>query len=180
MRLALLACVLVPMLASARDDAKAPVDQAHALINSFGVMCRLEAPDFDHLVAKATAMRMKVLDDRTSTTPKGEHVLDRAWIGMLTTGPFALRAEQMIGPKGIVTSCAVEGPVPDVDAFRDIVIQTHHLNPAQQPQMAEGARTYYWDNFTGDGSTLIMRDMERPTAHFVQVKLVNMVKAVAP
>lgn len=180
MRLALLLCTLSPLFAHARSDVAAPVDHAHALDNAFGVMCQIEAPDFDHLVAKATAMRMKVLNERTSTTPTGEAVLERAWVGMLKTGPFALRAEQMSGPKGIVTTCAVEGPVPSVDAFRDIVIGAHHVNPAQQAQMVDGSPTYYWDNFSGDGSTLIMRTMEQPTAHFVQLKLVNMVKAVAP
>jgi hypothetical protein len=42
---------------------------------------------------------------------------------MLTTGPFALRTEKMSGAKGVMTTCAIEGPVPNVDEFRGIVVK---------------------------------------------------------
>jgi hypothetical protein len=179
-RLALFFCTLLPLQhAQATDDLKAPADRARSLLNSFDVMCNLAMPNFDHLAAKATAMRMMMLDEQSETTPTGETVQEKAWVSMLTTGPFALRIEKMSGLKGIVTTCAIEGPVPDVDAFREIVIKTHRLSTTQKAQMIEGARTYYWDNYSGDGSTLVVRDFERPSGHFVQVKLVNMGKTEA-
>lgn len=73
---------------------------------------------------------------------------------MLTTGPFALRIEKMSGSKGVVTSCAIEGPVPNVDAFRGIVIKAMYLTTTAEPQVIEGSRTYYWDNYAGDCTTV--------------------------
>jgi hypothetical protein len=99
---------------------------------------------------------------------------------MLTTGPFALRAEKMSGAKGVVTTCAIEGQVPNVDEFRGIVVKKMRLTTVSETKVIEGSRAYYWDNYSGDGSTVIVRDMDRPAGHFVQVKLVNMVKPGMP
>jgi hypothetical protein len=171
--------MLFPLHANAEDEAKPQLDRPRSLLNAFEVMCNLNAPDFQRLSAQAAAMRMKVLEDDSESAPAGETVQRKAWVGALTTGPFALRIEKMSGAKGLATSCGIEGPVPDVDAFRDIVIKTLHLAASPAPEVIEGSRTYYWDNYAGDGTTAIVRDMERPSGHFVQVKLVRMVKADA-
>lgn len=164
--LALVLCTLFPLQAKAVDDPKAPIDRARSLLNSFDVICNLAPPDFDHLTAQATAMRMKILDEKSEMTASGETVQRKAWFGMLTSGPLALRIDKMSGSRGVVTTCAIEGPVPDVDAFRKIVIKSHRLNVMQEPQMVDGTRTYYWDNYSGDESTLMVRDFERPSGHF--------------
>jgi hypothetical protein len=175
--LALIMCTMLPFAASAFDDIRPPPDRAHSLLNSFEVMCNLNTPNFEHLSAQATAMRMKVLGDTSETTPAGETVQRKGWVGMLTTGPFALHIEKMSGSKGVATSCAIEGPVPNMDEFREIVIKTLHLTTPPEQQTIEGSHTYYWDNHSGDGRTVIVRNMERPAGHFVQVKLVSMAKA---
>src|SRR5471030_2193521 len=102
-------------------------DRASSLFNSFEVMCNLSLPNFEQLAAQASAMRMKILEDESESTPTGEAVRRKSWFGSLKTGPFALRIETMSGSKGISTSCAIEGAVPDVDEFRDIVIQRLRL-----------------------------------------------------
>lgn len=176
-RLALIMCAMLPFAASATDDVKQPTDQARSLLNSFEVMCNLNTPNFERLSAQAAAMRMKVLEDTSETSPAGETVQKKGWVGISTTGPFALRVEKMSGAKGVATSCAIEGQVPSVDEFREIVIKTLHLTTPSEQQAIEGAYTYYWDNYTAAGYTVVVRNMERPAGHFVQVKLLSMAKA---
>lgn len=176
---ALALCAALPFAAHAADDVRLPADRAGSLLNAFQVMCTADRTDFDHLSAQATAMRMQVLADDTQTSPTGETVRTKGWVGMLTTGPFALRTEQMSGAKGIATSCSVEGPVPDVDAFRGAVIQALRVDGSRAPEMIEGARVYYWDDYGGAGDSLVLRDMDRHAGHFVQVKRVRMIKAPA-
>jgi len=180
MRLALLFCTLLPLCAKAADTPAPALDRPHSLLNSFDVMCNLEPPSFEQLSIKAAAMHLKTLDDSTRTTPTGETMQTRSWLGMLTTGAFALRIEKMDGAKGIATSCAIEGPVPDAAAFREIVVNTHHLGATPEKQVVDGTHTYYWDNYTRDGWTLMVRDFERPAGHFVQVKLLTMAKPGTP
>jgi len=180
MRLPLLLCTLLPFCAQAVDTPAPPLDRPHSLLNSFDVMCNLEPPNFEHLSAKASAMHLKTMGEDTQTTPTGETMQTRSWLGMLTTGAFALTIERMSGAKGVATSCAIEGPVPDVAAFREIVASTHHLNATPEKQVVDGSNTYYWDHYTREGWTLMVRDFERPGGHFVQVKLLAMAKAGAP
>jgi hypothetical protein len=179
-RLALICCTLLSFIANAAnaaDEPKLPPGKAGSLFNSFEVICNVGAPSFEHLSGLAVAMRMKVLEDESETTPTVETIQKKAWVGMLTTGPFALRAEKMSGAKGVVTSCAIEGPVPDVDEFRAMVVKAMHLKTISETRVTEGSRADYWDDDSGEGRTVIVRDMERPSGHFVQVKLVNMAKA---
>jgi len=176
----LIYCAFLPLAAHAVDDAKPPPGRADSLLNSFEVMCNLETPDFEKLSAKAAAMRMQVLEDVSETRQAGQSVQRKAWVGTLATGPFALGTEKMSGAKGVATSCSIEGPVPDVDAFRKLLINTMHLNNPTEVQVIEGSHVSYWDNRPGTGMTVIVRDMERPGGHFVQVKLLNMVGSHAP
>ena len=176
----LICCALLPFAAHAADDPKPPSGRAETLLNSFEVMCNLEAPNFDRLSAKAAAMRMQVLEDVSDIPEAGQSIHRKAWVGMLSTGPFALHTEKMSGAKGVATSCAIEGPVPDVAAFRTLVIDTMHLNEPTEVQVIEGSHASYWDNHPGKGMSVIVRDMERPGGHFVQVKLVDMVESHTP
>lgn len=172
---ALIICTLLPLAAQAFEDAGLPIDRASSLLDSFEVMCHLATPNFEHLVAQAAAMQLLALEDASETTPSGEVIRRRGWIGTLATGPFALRAEKMSGAKGVSTSCSIEGAVPDSVAFRHMVIQRLHLNTAPELETINGAHTYYWDNHDGPGNTVLVGDMDRPNGHFVRVKLLSMV-----
>lgn len=175
--LGLIVCATCSWTARAADDAMPPADRNGSIINAFQVMCTLQAPDFDHLAGQATAMRMHVFADDTSTTPTGETIRQTAWAGMLGTGSFALRAEQMRGVKGVSTSCGVEGRVADVAAFREAAIKTLRLNASSEQRTIEGSHATYWDGYFNEGGTLVLTDMERPAGHYVQLKLLYMVKA---
>ncbi len=175
-KLALVISTMIPFTASAFEDVKPQPDRAHSLFNSFAVMCNLKASNFENLSIQATAMRMGVLEDTSETGPAGETVQKKGWFGMLTTGPFGLHIEKMSGSKGVATSCAIEGAVPNGDAFREITIKALNLTTPTEQQAIEGASTYFWDNYNGDGNTVIVRNMVRPAGHFVQVKLVSMAK----
>jgi hypothetical protein len=176
----LIYCAFLPCAAHAADDAKPPSGRADSLLNAFEVMCNLETPDFEKLSAKAAAMRMQVLEDISELPQAGQSIQRKAWVGMLTTGPFALGTEKMSGAKGVATSCSIEGPVPDVDAFRQLVINTMHLSDPTEVKVVEGSHVSYWDNRPGKGMTIMVRDMERPGGHFVQVKLLDMVGSHTP
>lgn len=178
-RLMLAVVMSLPFGANAADGAQAPPDRAHSLFNSFELMCNLRAPDFEQLSAQAAAMRMQALEDESSSTANGEAIRRKGWVGMLSTGAFALRIESMSGSKGTTTSCAIEGPVPDAEVFRGIVISTFRLTAVAEVQVHGTERSYYWDGYAGDGTTLVVRDMDKPSGHFVQVKLLNMIKAEA-
>ena len=91
---------------------------------------QFEDADFDQPSRQAVAMRMKVLEDVAEAPLAGETMQRKGWIGMLTTGPFALRIEKMSGAKGVATSCAVDGPVPDTQAFYEMVIKKLRLASA--------------------------------------------------
>jgi invasion protein IalB len=175
--LALIVCAACSSTASAAGQAKPPVGRDASIINAFQVMCTLQLPDLDHLSGQANAMRMKAIGDDTSTTPTGETIRSKAWFGMLTSGPFALRAEQMRGVKGVSTSCAIEGTVANVAAFRVAAIETLRLGTSSEQRTIEGSHATYWDGYAGQGSTLVLSEMERPAGHFVELKLLNMVKA---
>lgn len=54
------------------------------------------------------------------------------------------------------------------------------LGATPEKQLVDGTNTYYWDNYTRDGWTLMVRDFERPAGHFVQVKLLAMAKPGTP
>ncbi len=172
----LLSFALLPIAAQAAENGVASWSRADSLFNAFQVLCNLRDPDMRQLSAQAIAMRMDVLEDVSETTRSGETVQRKGWLGLLGDDPFALRVEEMRGAKGIATSCAIEGPVPDPDAFRTMAMNKLHLNGSPERQMVDGEPTYYWDNYAGTGMTIVMRDAVRPSSRFVQVKLINMVK----
>jgi hypothetical protein len=106
--LALILCTLLPFSANAVDVATLPPGRAASLFNSFEVICNVATPNFEHLTALAAAMRMKVLEDTSETTPDADTLQRKGWFGMLTTGSFALRIEKMSGAKGVATTCALK------------------------------------------------------------------------
>ncbi|HLA33930.1 MAG TPA: hypothetical protein VJ001_03580 [Rhodocyclaceae bacterium] len=158
----LTACVFSAYLsAHAESDSSPPLKRAQSVINAFQVMCTLELPKFDDISAKATAMRMQLQSDSKTPTAGGAKTRQKAWGGGLTTGPFALFLDEMAGPKGTATGCAVAAEVPDVDAFRTEAINTMKLALMKAPELgADGSRSYVWDGVYGPGTTLILRDFK--------------------
>jgi hypothetical protein len=154
----------------------APMDRAHSLFNAFEVMCNLDIPNIDALTARASAMRMVALEDLSGPVAPAETLRKKSWTGPLTTGPFVLRAETLSGPKGITTACSVEGAVPDVAQFREVVIRDLRLGVPSESQNSGGSASDYWDGYVDKGSTLVIRSSPKGAAKFVQVKLLNMVK----
>jgi hypothetical protein len=173
-------CTFILLPAHAFQEIKPTFSRASSLLNSFEVMCNLQTPDFENLAAQATAMQMIALEDESETTPSAEVIRRRGWVGMLTSGPFALRAEKMSGVRGVSTSCSIEGAVPDADDFRNLVVKQLQLVSAPEIQTIEGSHTYYWDNHLENGTAILVGDIKRPSGPFVRVKLLTMVKKRAP
>ena len=164
--------------AIAANDAKPPMSRSASVVNAFEVLCNLELPNFDHIDAKAAAMQMRSLSD--SKTPSANSTVTRrkVWGGQLTTGPFGLLLDEMSGSKGTVTSCAVVGDVPDLDAFRAEVLNTMKLSPESPPEMgSDGSRSFLWQGVDGPGTTLILRDFKPSGKPGIMLKLVSMVHA---
>jgi hypothetical protein len=166
--------VSMPPRSQAASDNGSPPDRAHSLVNTFSIMCTLELPNFDHIDAKATAMRMQLQAMNTAPSAEGSVTRSKTWVGNLTTGPFALLVDEMSGPKGKATSCAVIGGVPDVDDFRAEAINAIKLPTAPQPEIGkDGSRSFVWDQLFGPGTTFIIRDFKPSGKPGVMLKVLT-------
>jgi hypothetical protein len=164
--------------AKAANDAKLSMSRSASVINTFEVLCNLELPNFDHIDAKATAMQMHLLSDNKAPSVNSTSTRSKAWTGQLTTDSFGLLLDEMSGPKGTATSCAVIGAVPDLDAFRAEAINTMKLAPEPPPEMGnDGSRSFLWQGIDGPGTTLILRDFKPSGKPGIMLKLVSMVQA---
>ena len=156
-------------------DNELPFNRAQSVINTFEVMCNLELPNFERIDSKAAAMRMQLQVDN-KVALQGDAVRhSKAWMGSLTTGSFALLLEEMSGAKGRLTSCAIVGEVPDVDAFRAEAVNTMKLPAVPTPEIGgDGSRSFIWDRISGPGTTLILRDFKPSGKPGVMLKLLSM------
>lgn len=153
----------------------AEVSQAQSLINTFQIMCTLELPNFEHIDAKATAMRMQLQADSKEALPGNAVTHSKAWAGNLTSGPFGLLLDEMSGPKGKATACAIVGDVPDLEAFRSEVVNAIKLQNVPPPEIrSDGSRSFIWDGIYAPGTTLIIRDFKPSGKSSVMLKLLTM------
>lgn len=160
---------------NAENTNELPLNRAQSVINTFQVMCTLELPKFEQIEAKATAMRMQLQADNKGALTENVVTRSKAWGGGLTTGPFALLLDEMSGPKGKATGCAVAAEVPDSDTFRAEAINTLKLAAMRTPEIgADGSRSFVWDGIYGTGTTLILRDFKPTGRPGVMLKLLFM------
>jgi hypothetical protein len=146
------------------------------VINAFQVMCTLELPNFDHLDAKAAAMKMMLQAKKLGPSADDTITRSKIWAGGLKDGPFLLFIDEMTGAKGRSTACAVVGDVPDVDAFRSEAIDTIKLQGDPVPEMGnDGSRSFVWNGKFGPGTVVIMRDFAPAGKRGVMVKLLSKV-----
>ena len=148
--------LFVPCFASAQPDST-PMDRNDSLINAFEVMCTLELPNFSHIDAKATAMRMHVVYDVTKPSSFGAPIRRKGRSSALTMGSFGLLSDALTGPKGTVDSCVVFGQIDDADAFQAAFMKTIKSAPTLQNVDATGAPVSVWRDYLGPGTTLIFR-----------------------
>ena len=174
-----LACLLISSsigAAHAQSSAPTTPSREESLINSFEIMCNLETPVFEHIDAHATGMRMKLTADTTTPSAGDTMMRNKAWVGGLTTGPFFLFDDELSGPKGVTTACAVGGPTPDPDAFRAEAVKELKLASEPEPEfLPDGSRSYLWKAFAGAGTTLVIRDLTPSHRGGVMMKLLSMV-----
>lgn len=159
--------------ASAEETHALPIPQNHdqALINAFEVVCNLELPNFDHLAARATAMRMQPQDVAPLPVPDNVTLRRKAWNGKLTTGPFSLLVDETSGSMGTITTCAIASSVPDVNAFRAEVMRELRLSTEPQPSFLGGHRAFIFKNFQGNGTGLVVEDLTPSGRPGVMIKL---------
>jgi hypothetical protein len=161
----------------AENNNETTFSRAQSLINTFQVMCTLELPNFEHIDAKATAMRIPLQADNKGALPGNAVTHNKVWAGSLTTGPFVLLLDEMSGQNGKATGCAIVGEAPDLEAFRTEAIKTMKLGVMQNPEMgSDGSRSFIWNNIYGNGTTLILRDFKPAGKPGVMLKLLSMVK----
>lgn len=165
--------LLIPFCAGAQP-ASQPMDRDHSVLDAFQVMCNLELPVFSHIDAKATAMRMNLQGDTSAPGTNGSVIRHKAWVGGLTTGPFALLLDEMDGAKGTATSCAVAAQVPEVEGFRTALVDGMKLPLASRQTDQGGAITSEWHGISGPGTTLIFRSVVKGKTSSVMVKMVAM------
>ena len=81
---------------------------------------------------------------------------------------------EISGPKGTATSCAVAAQVAESDAFRVAAVETLRLSPDHAQFGQDGARSSEWPGVSGPGTTLILRDLVSAGKPSVMLKLVSM------
>jgi hypothetical protein len=169
-------CLSICLAAHAEPDNNgSSLNRSQSVINTFQVMCTLELPKFDQIAAKATAMRMQLQSDSQAPTSGSVNTRHKVWGGVLTTGPFALVLDEMAGPKGTATGCAIIADVPDIDAFRIESINTMKLAAVKAPELgADGSQSFVWDGAFGQGTTLILRDFKSSGKPGAMLKLQSM------
>lgn len=150
------------------------MDRDHSVLNAFQVMCNLESPDFSRIDAKATAMRMHVQSEASGPSANGTVTRHKVWVGGLTTGPFALLLDEMDGPKGTATACAIAAQVPDADAFRIATIDGLKLTSTSEQLDPTGAKQSEWRDVSGPHTDLVLRTIVKGETASVMVKLVSM------
>jgi hypothetical protein len=169
----LLFATATPRAMAAADSQPSP-SRSQSMIDTFQVMCTFELLNFEHIDAKATALRMRTEADSKLNSPGDIVFRNKSWIGTLTTGPFVLLLDEMSGPKGKATSCAIVGDVPDLDAFRAETVATMKLSPVPSPEMgSNGSRSFTWDRIFGQGTTLVLRDFQPTGKPGVMLKLIS-------
>jgi len=176
---AVLFCITNAAVVAAAEEIHAvPIPHSHeqALINTFEVMCNLEPPNFEHLAARATAMRMQPEDVAPLQLPNNLTLRRKAWNGKLTTGPFSLLVDETVGSMGTITTCAIASSVPDVNAFRAEVMRELHLSTEPQPTLLGGHRAFIFKNFQGEGTGLVVEDLTPSGRPWIMIKLVSIKK----
>jgi hypothetical protein len=172
--LSIWASAAFPALAEA--DNQPPMNRAQSVINAFQVMCTLELPNFDHLDARAAAMKMTLQANKSGPSANDTITRSKIWAGGLKDGPFLLVVDEMTGAKGRSTACAVVGEVPDVEAFRSEAIDTIKLQGDPVPEMGnDGSRSFVWNGHFGPGTIVIMRDFAPTGKRGVMMKLLSKV-----
>jgi hypothetical protein len=167
--------VSVTSRSQAASDNPISFDRAQSVINTFQILCTIELPNFEHIAATATAMRMQLQADNNVASPGDTVTHSKSWVGGLTTGPFLLLLDEMSGSKGRSTSCAVAGDVPVLDDFRADAVNAMKLPAVPSPDMrSDGSRSFIWDGTFGPGTTLILLDFKPSAKPGVMLKLLTM------
>ncbi len=117
---------------------------------------------------------MHVQSEASAPSANGTVMRHKEWVGGLTTGPFALLLDEMDGPKGTATACAVAAQVPDANAFRIATIDDLKLTSTNEQLDPTGAKESEWRNVSGPRTTLILRAIVKGETASVVVKLVSM------
>ena len=154
-----LSLALSMLLLSAVNVAAATRDAS--LINSFQVLCALEAPVFDSIDKRATAMRLPVRRDLRTPSGGGPSVAHaKSWLMLLTTGPHELLASEADGPAGHIESCGISAPDPNGESFKKELTATMKLGqPSSTATSPDGVmRTTIWKEAYGTGTWLQMVD----------------------
>lgn len=154
----ILCCVQMSDEASAKAP-PVPTNHQESVINAFSVMCNIELPNFDHLAARAAAMRMSPVNIQPVPLPNGMRIRRGGWNGKLTTGPFTLLVDETSMPAGVITTCAVVSNVGDADAFRAEVIRELELGTEPRPTFLGGHRAFIFKSTSPTAPSLIIEDL---------------------
>jgi hypothetical protein len=120
-------------------------ERVAAMVNSFRLFCTLETPNFTALDAKATAMKLPVIDDQGTPRQAGSFARSKAWLMPLTSGTHAVTAAESRGPKGDVVACGIYSPDARGDEMKLELVKAMGLGPPLKENVsAEGQRVTTW------------------------------------
>ncbi|MBT0571657.1 hypothetical protein KIK84_15125 [Curvibacter sp. CHRR-16] len=143
-----------------------------SVINAFQVMCTLELPKFETIATKAEAMQMRPVTENKLPAPGGVIARLKVWSNGLTTGAVVLTLEEVTGPKGTVTSCAVVADIQDTEALRNEAINTLKLTAIKSPESdRDGRRSFIWEGAYGSETTVVIQDFKPSGKPGIMLKL---------
>jgi hypothetical protein len=132
-------------------------ERVASLVNSFRVFCTLEVPDFAALDAKATAMKLPVLDDLGTPRRDGPFVHSKSWLMRLTAGTLAVVAAESRGPKGEVVGCGIYAPNAGGDEVKLELMKAMDLgDPFNENVSDDGQRITIWRTKIGSDDVTVM------------------------
>jgi hypothetical protein len=151
-------CRVLMVVAMALYTGSACADErVVALVNSFQVFCTLEVPDFAALDAKATAMKLSVLDDLGTPRRDGFFVHSKSWLMPLTTGTLAVGAAESRGPKGEVVGCSIYAPDARGDEVKRELMRAMDIgDPFNENVADDGQRVTVWRTKMGSDDVTVM------------------------
>jgi hypothetical protein len=135
-------------------------DRIASLINSFQVLCTLEAPVFEWIDQKAMAMNLPVRQDIGQSKDSGAFVHSKSWLVTLTTGPHELLAAEANGPQGYIKSCGISAPDPNGESFKHELVSIMKLGPPSSETITQDGvmRVTEWKDAFGAGTLLRLVD----------------------
>jgi hypothetical protein len=132
-------------------------ERSASLINSFRVFCTLTSLNFSALDAKASAMKLPVIEELGVPRQDGPFLHSKSWTMALTTGTHTVVATEARGANAEFVICGIYATDSrGEDAKQELMKQMNLGNPTGE-NIADGPqRITTWRTKMGSGDAMLM------------------------